>query len=225
MILNRFSGTLPDPRTRIRYEADALDDWELIAVLLGKGDRNRSIEDLSREILRVTKGLSGLLSIDVSRNLRVGGLGAAKASVLMAAVELARRLKYKSLQGAIFDPVSLSRYMRTLFLPMRRECFVLATISPAGNLLRAEVVSKGSLEEVGVHPRDLVRLVLNDEASEAILAHNHPGMTSDPSPEDWDVYTRLSSILSELDVNLLDHWIFGIDGIFSCKHSTRLDEE
>ncbi|WP_210409382.1 JAB domain-containing protein [Leptospira fletcheri] len=224
-MLGRFVGPLPDPRTRIAYEADALDDWELIAVLLGKGDRNRSIEDLSREILRITRGLGGLLSIDIARNLRVQGLGSAKASVLMASVELARRLKYKSLQGAAFDATALARYMRTLFLPMRRECFVLATVSPAGNLLRVEIVSKGSLEEVGVHPRDLVRMVLNDEATEVIIAHNHPGMTSEPSPEDWEVYTRLGSILSELDVCLLDHWIFGIDGIFSCKHSTRLDED
>ncbi len=217
-------GLGPDPRTRIAYEAGNLEDWELIAVLLGKGNRGLSVEDLSREILRTSQGLGGLLSLDIPRNFNIGGLGKAKAGTLMAAVELARRLKYKSIRLDGYDPISLREYLRALFTPLKRECFVLATISPAGQLLRVEIVSRGSLEEVGIHPRDLVRIILNDEASQTILAHNHPGMVCTPSGEDWDVYWRLQEILSHLDVDLLDHWIFGIDGIFSCKHSTRLDE-
>ncbi|PJZ69639.1 DNA repair protein [Leptospira perolatii] len=197
----------------------------MIAVLLGKGDRYRPIEDLSREVLKVTRGLNGLLTYDSSRLKSIPGLGSAKASILSASVELAKRFKYQSLKGAPFRPKQLAAYMRRVFLPMKRECFLLATVSPGGRLLRTEVVSKGSLEEVGVHPRDLARIILNDEASEALIAHNHPGMSSYPSKEDIEVYERLGKILEELDVHLIDHWIFGIDGIFSCKHSTHLDEE
>ncbi|TGK05096.1 DNA repair protein [Leptospira semungkisensis] len=214
----------PDPRTRIQYDAEGLEDWELIAVLLGRGSRGLSIKDLSRDILRASQGLGGLLSSDIARSLNIVGLGKAKVTTLLAALELSRRLKYKSIRMTGYNPVDLCEYLRTLFSPLKRECFVLATISPAGNLLRAEIVSRGSLEEVGVLPRDLVRIILNDEATQAVLAHNHPGMLCYPSQEDWDVYLRLKEILSDLDVDLLDHWIFGIDGIFSCKHSTRLDE-
>ncbi|TGK00217.1 DNA repair protein [Leptospira langatensis] len=217
-------GSEPDPRTRILYDAESLEDWELIAVLLGKGNRGLSIEDLSRDILKASQGLGGLLASDISRNLNIAGLGKAKTTTLLAALELSKRLKYKSIRMTGYNPADLCGYLRAVFSPLKRECFVLATVSPAGHLLRAEIVSKGSLEEVGVLPRDLVRIILNDEATQAILAHNHPGMVCYPSQEDWNVYLRLKEILSDLDVDLLDHWIFGIDGIFSCKHSTRLDE-
>ncbi|EPG68235.1 RadC family protein [Leptospira wolffii] len=217
-------GLGPDPRTRIVYDAENLEDWELIAVLLGKGSRGLPIEDLSRGILEASRGIGGLLSLDIPRNFNIFGLGKAKTCTLLAAVELARRLKYKSIQLAKYDETSLLEYLRALFYPLKRECFVLATISPAGQLLRVETVSRGSLEEVGIHPRDLVRIILNDEASQIILAHNHPGMFCKPSREDLEVYYRLKDILFPLDVELLDHWIFGIDGIFSCKHSTRLED-
>ncbi|TGK05980.1 DNA repair protein [Leptospira selangorensis] len=217
-------GSGPDPRSRIFHDAENLEDWELIAVLLGKGSRGLPIEDLSRDILKKSRGLGGLLSSNIPRNFRINGLGKVKVSILLAALELAKRLKYKSIRMAGYNPTTLSSYLQGLFSPLKRECFVLATISPAGDLLRVETVSKGSLEEVGVLPRDLVRIILNDEASQAILAHNHPGMICFPSQEDWEVYTNLKDILSNLDVELLDHWIFGIDGIFSCRQSTRLGE-
>ncbi|TGL57576.1 JAB domain-containing protein [Leptospira sarikeiensis] len=217
-------GSGQDPRTRIFHDAQSLEDWELIAVLLGKGSKGLPVEDLSRDILKASQGLGGLLSADISRNFHIHGLGKTKSSILMASIELAKRMKYKSIQMAGYDPQTLSTYLQSLFSPLKRECFVLATISPAGNLLRVEIVSKGSLEEVGVLPRDLVRIILNDEASQAILAHNHPGMICFPSQEDWEVYLNLKELLANLDVELLDHWIFGIDGIFSCKQSTRLDE-
>lgn len=215
-------GLGADPRTRIAYDAENLEDWELIAVLLGKGSPGLPIENLSRAILQASQGLSGLLSSDISRNFQLQGLGKAKSSVLLAAVELARRLKYKSIQFSEYDESRLLEYLQSLFFPLKRECFVLATVSPSGQLLRVETVSRGSLEEVGVHPRDLVRIVLNDEASQALIAHNHPGMFCEPSTEDWEVYFRLREIFEQLDVSLLDHWIFGIDGIFSCSHSKRL---
>ncbi|MBW0432199.1 DNA repair protein [Leptospira yasudae] len=220
--LSERLGPFPDPRTRIAYEAESLEDWELLAVLLGRGNRAQPIEELSRNILHQSKGLGGLLQKQVSDLRRIPGIGNAKATALIAAIEFARRLKWEALKGKRYSSKQLLNFLSTSLIPKNRECFVLITLSPEGSVLRAEVVATGSLEEVGVQSRDLLKIILNDAASAVIIAHNHPESGCKPSREDVWIYKNFGKLLDSLGIDLLDQWIFGIDGIYSCKEGKVL---
>ncbi|TGK17046.1 JAB domain-containing protein [Leptospira kmetyi] len=220
--LSERLSPFPDPRTRIAYEAESLEDWEILAVLLGKGNRAQPIEELSRSILYQSKGLGGLLQKQASDLRKIAGVGNAKASTLLAAIEFARRLKWEALKGKRYSAQQLLNFLATSLIPKNRECFVLITLSPEGAVLRAEIVSIGSLEEVGVHTRDLLKIILNDAASAVIIAHNHPESTSKPSEEDLSIYENFGGLLDSIGLELLDQWIFGIDGIYSCKEGKVL---
>ncbi|MDI7224068.1 JAB domain-containing protein [Leptospira santarosai] len=215
--LSQKLSPFPDPRTRIAYEAEALEDWELLAVLLGRGNRAQPIEELSREILHQSKGFGGLLQKQVSDLRKIPGVGIAKATTLLAAVEIARRLKWEALKGRRYSSEQLLNFLATSLIPKNRECFVLITLSPEGAVLRAEIVAVGSLEEVGVQTRDLLKIILNDAASSVIIAHNHPESSSKPSEEDLWIFENFGRLLDTIGLELLDQWIFGIDGIYSCK--------
>ncbi len=102
-----------------------------------------------------------------------------------------------------------------------RECFFLITLDGNKKLINLELISKGSLNEVGVHTRDLIKLILDDGASYCIIAHNHPKQTSLPSHEDYTLYNMLKNFLLHIEVELIDQWVVGIDGIFSC-HQKKL---
>ncbi|MDV6235635.1 JAB domain-containing protein [Leptospira ellisii] len=220
--LSERLGSFPDPRTRIVYEAEALEDWELLAVLLGRGNRAQPIEELSREILYQSRGLGGLLQKKVPDLIQIPGIGNAKATTLVAAIEFARRLKWEALKGKTYSLRQLVDYLSTSLIPKNRECFVLITLSPENALLRAEIVAVGSLEEVGVQTRDLLKIILNDAASSVIIAHNHPESSSKPSKEDLWIYKHFGKLLHSLGLKLIDQWIFGIDGIYSCKEGKVL---
>ncbi|XDD49494.1 RadC family protein [Leptospira sp. WS92.C1] len=220
--LSERLGSFPDPRTRIAYEAESLEDWELLAVLLGRGNRAQPIEDLSREVLHQCRGLGGLLQKKISDLTQIPGIGNAKATALIAAIEFARRLKWEALKGRVYSATQLINFLSTSLIPKNRECFVLITLSPEGTVLRAEIVAVGGLEEVGVQTRDLLKIVLNDAASAVIIAHNHPESSSKPSKEDIWIYKNFGQLLHSLGIRLLDQWIFGIDGIYSCKEGKVL---
>ncbi|RHX88653.1 JAB domain-containing protein [Leptospira stimsonii] len=223
--LSERLSPFPDPRARIAYEAESLQDWELLAVLLGRGNRAQPIDELSRNILHHSRGLGGLLQKKVSDLIQIPGVGPAKATTLLAAVEFARRLKWEALKGKRYSPEHLINYLSTSLIPKNRECFVLITLSPEGAVLRAEIVAVGSLEEVGVQSRDLLKIILNDAASSVIIAHNHPESSSKPSKDDLWIYKNFKKLLESLGLELIDQWIFGIDGIYSCKEGKVLQAE
>ena len=71
----------------------------------------------------------------------------------------------------------------------------------------------GTLNGATVHPREVVRSVLEHNASAVILAHNHPSGIAEPSQSDATLTRRLRDALKLIDVRLLDHIVIG-DGEF-----------
>lgn len=194
----------------------------MLAILLGKGSRSRDVESLARELLYRTKGLQGLSRFPSNSLLQIDGIGDAKASIIQACKELSIRIRWCEISQREFTRDSLLSYLKARLFSEVRECFVLVTLSPENHLIRAEIVSKGNLFEVGVHTRDLLQIILNDGAASVAICHNHPKQKSHPSESDWMLFREFRSILSRLDIQLMDQWIFGIDGIFSCEEAKNL---
>ncbi|HMZ60771.1 MAG TPA: JAB domain-containing protein, partial [Leptospiraceae bacterium] len=79
-----------------------------------------------------------------------------------------------------------------------------------------DLLAKGGLKEVGIRFRDLLKTVLDTGAHHTILCHNHPGDTPEPSEEDWTLFYSVKELFLRLEVDLLDQWIMGRNGIYSC---------
>lgn len=197
---------------------EKLEDWELLAVLFGTGIQGKAVDVLSKELLLEFSSLSNLIFTPESVLLSRKGLGKAKVSKISATRELMGRVR---LQKLLAEPQknALENLKEYLYLKVRketRECFFLVTIGDSENILRVEQIAKGSLREVGIYFRDIVKLILDDAASLALIAHNHPNQMALPSSADWELFQELRQVLLPLEVQLLDQWIMGLDGIFSC---------
>src|SRR4051812_37235334 len=80
------------PREKLqRLGAAALGDNELIAIVLGSGSRDADALDIANRLLEQTGGLFGLTRARPGELHGVAGVGAARASQILAAVELGRR--------------------------------------------------------------------------------------------------------------------------------------
>lgn len=214
-----------DPREKSLQKPDSLEDWELIAILIGKGSRYKKVEELSREFLVEFSGLKGFINSSPSQLLKFKGLGRAKVATLIAARELVNRLKLELLKQDNLETSKFDNLIELLYLKsirFVRECFFLITLDARRKLINFELISKGSLSEVGVHTRDIVKQILDDGASFCIIAHNHPKQSAQPSSEDYILYNTLKHFLQNLEIILVDQWIVGIDGIFSCEQKTLL---
>lgn len=68
---------------------------------------------------------------------------------------------------------------------------------------------RGSIDNTSVHPREVVKRALANNAAAVILCHNHPSGNTDPSQADRLLTKRLQKTLELIDVRVLDHFIVG----------------
>ncbi len=218
------------PRERLSLVgAHALSDPELVALLLGTGGRREPVEVLAARLLATLGGLASLATVGVGAIARVPGVGLAKASRIVAALEMGRRVAATPLSRGrrIGSSRDVDAAMRPRLAREPAERFV-AILLDAKNRPAGEVeVAVGSVSACPVSPADVYRAVLREAAAGVIFVHNHPSGEPSPSPDDVALTARLLQAGELLGVRVLDHVIVAREGYFSFLDAGMLrpDEE
>ncbi len=207
------------PREKLLAKgAASLSDQELLAVLLGKGSAQTDVMTLAARLAKVIdeKGLG----VRVENLTGFDGVGEAKATLLLAAIEFARR-RIKPAGVKIETPADVLPLIRH-FADRKQEHFLAVTINGANEVLNVRVVSIGLIDRSPVHPREVFADAVVDRASGIIVAHNHPSGGLEPSPSDTESTRQLKQAGEIVGIPLLDHIIFNSAGYFSFLESGRL---
>lgn len=212
------------PRERLlEASPSALSDGELLGLLFGIGSREKTAVELAGEVISEAGGLHGLYDVSVHELMRVNGIGEAKACIILAAVELGRRIGQVRNPGrpVISSPADVERLLRGRIANLDRENFVVVLLNTKNEVIETSTVSVGTLGASLVHPREVFKPAVRASAASVILAHNHPSGKVEPSREDREVTKRLGESAGILGIEVLDHVIVG-DGYFSMKEHGML---
>jgi DNA repair protein RadC len=201
----------------------ALSDGELLGLLFGIGNREKTAVELAGEVISEAGGLHGLYDVSVHELVRVKGIGEAKACIIMAAMELGRRIGQVRNPGRpmISSPADVDRLLRGRIANLDRENFVVVLLNTKNEVIESSLVSVGTLSAALVHPREVFKPAIRASAASVILAHNHPSGKVEPSREDREVTGRLVESAEILGIEVLDHVILG-DGFYSMKEHGKL---
>jgi DNA repair protein RadC len=216
----------PELRPRERLLAagpSALSEGELLGLLFGIGSREKTAVELAGEVLSEAGGLHGLYDVSVHELVEINGIGEAKACVILAAVELGRRIGQVRNPGrpVISSPADVERLLRGRIANLDRENFVVVLLNTKNEVIETSTVSVGTLSASLVHPREVFKPAIRASAASVVLAHNHPSGKVEPSREDREVTRRMGEAAGILGVEVLDHVIVG-DGYFSMKEHGML---
>ena len=200
------------PRERLRRLGPrALLDSELLALMVGLTARGRPPESVADAILGESGGLSALAAWEMPDFSRVNGLGPAKAAELVAALEIARRVRERAQDpGERLDaPAKVWMRLEPLAAGLSVEkCWALC-LNRRNRLLALHEVSSGTATSSLLHPREVFRQALRHSAAAVIVAHNHPSGDPAPSHADRAVTRQLVEAGRMIGVELLDHVIIG----------------
>lgn len=201
------------PRERLcTLGPQALNDGELLALLLGQGRRGESAVDLALALLTEFGGVCGLASARPEELLRRPGVGVAKAAAIAAAFQLAARARSGAQTPApLLRAEDVAREAAPLFAGARVER-LLVLICDARNRPRQRVfVAEGAIDEVAVPVREILNTVLRHDGRAFALAHNHPSGDPTPSPDDRRASTLLAVAARTVGLRFLDHVVLAGD--------------
>lgn len=206
------------PREKLLTKgATALSDIELMAILLGSGIKGHDVMKVAE---RVVKTLDGCVNPGLSVLQKIEGVGFAKASLITASLEFARR-RIRPEGVKISSPSDVLPIIQH-YGDRKQEHFICVSVNGANEVIKSRVVSIGLVNSTQVHPREVFADPILDRASSVIIAHNHPSGNLSPTPEDLSITKRLVSSANTLGIQLLDHIIFDNKGFYSFAQNENL---
>lgn len=216
------------PREKLMDKGkEALSNAELIAILLGSGNADESAVDLSKRILQSTDdNLIGLSRLGLSELQNFKGIGEAKAISIIAAMELGRRRRESEImkKSQITCSRDVFEIMQPVLADKNFEEFWIILTNRANKVIRRIQVSDGGVSGTVADPKRIFKYALEQLASGIVLCHNHPSGNLKPSEEDLMITRKVKHGANLLDIQVLDHLIFGDENYFSFADEGKLDQ-
>jgi DNA repair protein RadC len=235
MIYNLRIADLPvseRPRERLLdLGAKNLSTAELLAILLrtGQGKGKLSAVGLGQYILnQLSKDkrdpLDVLREISPQELIAIPGIGPAKATTILAGVELGKRtFQFRPSARAMIDsPNTAAAAFSHELMWQSQERFAVMMLDSKNSLISTSVITIGTATETLAHPREVFREAIRQSATNIIIAHNHPSGNLEPSKEDIILTEQLLQAADLLNIPLLDHLILGNGDFQSLRQKTDL---
>ncbi len=216
------------PREKLLSKGKSvLSDAELIAILIGSGNREESAVALSKKILQsVANNLNQLAKLSVQELMQFKGIGEAKAISIITALELGKRRQFE--MGVTHPKIASSNDVFKLMVPLigdlQHEEFWVVYLNNANKILAKNQASKGGLTATIVDVRLLFKKALELAATGVIVCHNHPSGKLVPSKADIDLTKKIKEAGKTLDIKLLDHLIITEKVYFSFADEGMISE-
>lgn len=207
------------PREKLSSKGKvALSDSELLAIIIGSGNKNESAVALCKRMLAsVDNNLNALGKLSVTQLQKFKGIGVAKAISIVAALELGKRRKEND--AIVLNKITSSKTVFELMHPLlgdlHHEEFWVLYLNNSNKVIAKEQLSKGGITGTVVDVRIVLKKALELGAVCLILCHNHPSGTLQISAADKQVTNKIKVAAQALDIKLLDHLIITEKGYTS----------
>jgi DNA repair protein RadC len=202
-VLSLMAQDRPREKLKIKGPA-ALSDFELLQALIGSGNEQADVSTISRRTLKIIQEHGA--NITYEQLQQVSGLGPARITAILAALELSKRYLIDSERPIIDSPERAVEQLSDI-RDKKQEHFVVMTLDGANRLIAKRIVTIGTLNSSLVHPREVFADAITDRAASIIVAHNHPSGNLIASLADVDVSVRLQKVGDILGINMIDHLI------------------
>lgn len=203
------------PREKLlKFGEKSLSDAELLAIFLRVGVKGKSAVELAQDLLDYFGSLHSLLNANEAEFCQAKGLGQAKYVQLKAVLEISKRHFESGLRkgSAMKNPEDVAKYLVSQIGHQQRETFGVLLLDQQHQLIKFQPLFTGTINQTSVHPREIIKTTLDNDAAAVILTHNHPSGEPTPSQADILLTKMLIDALKLIDVDCLDHIIIGDHG-------------
>ena len=215
-----FRSAVDDrPREKLLTKgATTLSNSELIAILINNGNKTQTAVELAQAILKLGKdNLNELGKLTLTDFQQIKGIGKAKATTIVAALELGRRRQAAVIleKPKIRSSGDIAQYLKTCLQDYTHEVFAAVFLNQANKVKHFEIISHGGITATVADPRVILKIAISNGATAIILCHNHPSGNLQPSKADEALTKKIKEAAVYMDIKLVDHIIVSEEGYYS----------
>lgn len=191
---------------------ESLSNSELLALLINTGTKSKSAMMLASEVLaKDERGISYLKESSAQELMTIEGIGRAKATRIMAACELGKRIASRSVKQGyrVVNDEDIAELFMEDMRYLNKEVFKALLLDSKGGIISVETISVGELNSTLVHPREAFACAVKKSAAAVVFVHNHPSGDPTPSQDDYETTERLMACGNLLGIRVLDHLVIG----------------
>jgi DNA repair protein RadC len=213
-----------DHRDRLRKRfrdggPSALADYELLELCLFMTIPRRDVKPIAKDLISKFGSFAEAMAAPVDRLTEVDGIGDIAALNLKVMQTAGHKLGKENLldRPILSSWTALLEYCRSTLQYEAKEQFRVLFLDRKNRLIADEVLGKGTVDRAPVYPREVIKRVLELEASAIILVHNHPSGDPTPSQSDIDMTNQIITAASSINISVHDHLIIGRNDTASFK--------
>jgi DNA repair protein RadC len=206
------------PRERVLNSGvESLSNGELLSIILRCGTKEKSVKDLSLEIISLVGDITNFKYLTLNKLLSIKGIGYVKAIELISVIELSKRIYVgnEKLLVKISGSLDVFNNYKDLFMDKNQELFYCLYLNNKNYVIERKLLFMGTINKSVVHPREVFKNAYLSSASGIICIHNHPSGDVNPSIEDKRFTNALVDIGKVQNIPILDHIIIGEENYFS----------
>lgn len=205
------------PREKlIKYGVSSLEEYELLSIILGVGTNDENVFELSQRILNNLDSIKSLLDLSYEELIKIKGIKSAKATKIIASIELAKRIfQYQPEKIKLDNPKEIFSLLQYEFLDKNQEYLIVLYLDKNIRLKKKNLISIGGDDFVTVDVKEILRQAIRVASSNIVLVHNHPSGSLKPSEADIIATKKIICSANLCDVNVLDHIIIAGNKYFS----------
>ena len=214
------------PRERlINYGVSNLSNEELLSIILRCGTKNKSVRELSFDILNEFKSINNLKDATLNKLMKINGMGISKSMVIVSIIELYKRIYLKDMNESkkiLNNSNEVYEHTKYLFDGKKQELFYCLYFNTKQQLIGENLLFIGTVNKSVTHPREIFKYAYIYSASSIIMVHNHPSGDTLPSKEDITLTNSLKEIGLLNGIPIIDHIIIGNNNYFSFYKNNML---
>lgn len=215
-------------RLKERFMVDggkSMQDYELLELDLMMAIPRRDVKPLAKKLIKHFGDYAGVITAPIDK-LRQAGVSENTIIFFNIIKESAVRMSWQALKNSDLPIISnhdvLIDYLRTSMAHQDREEFRILFLNSKLELIGEEIQQRGTVDQVAVHPREVINSALAQKATSIILAHNHPSGRITPSNADITITKNIKTALEAVNIHVHDHIIISKSEHFSFKNSQIL---
>ena len=197
-------------RQKLSKSPEMLSDHEVVEMILYNVIRRGNTNEQAHKLLDMGGDLKGILELKPTQIKTIKGLGNKAVLLVKLLNEFCMRIESEKLSTGNSRKITrknISGRLHKMFLGFNDERLLMLTVDKECCLLGTHVLARGTTDITAISLKNMVRKVIEDDASYVFFAHNHPNEILAPTTQDLETTRTLCEALALVDIPVIEHYI------------------